>query len=315
MDITGRNGWHWAQTRVAQIVLFWGVLELILRTLDAATKSDMLRMLRESLGPDLRFMSDPWLAAILVPLALAVLSSRGSGPGRPEKPEEMEATPKEGYSVAEAAAIPFFLAFVCGVVFPAFESSYPNRPQVVLRPNVPALSANAGRVMPRRQRPANAEGAGIGGGETGPAREPLARSLPQLTPALDADTVSAAAQNPLKVAFPESVTTEQKGDGTDNAGARTAEASQQDARNRMEQARREKNWRLLASLSESAIADRPRWVEAHWYAGEAYVHLGETARAIERLEYVTGQGAGKAEDRTVVAHAAQLLQFLKQQSP
>ena len=322
MDLTGRDGWHWAQTRVAQIVLFWGVLELILRTLDAVTKSDMLPMLRESLGPDLRFMTDPWLAVIMVALALTLLAGRNMEPAQAKDPEEPE--PENRFSVVEAAAIPFFLAFVCGVVFPAFESSYPNRPQVALRPNLPAMSANAGRALPRRQRSASADATAGGTGEKGAAGQLPA--LPELTPALEGSSASAAAaENPLNAGLPALGAAGHERDRANEAAAKQGvsgagnedigtpmQSSQQEARSRMEAARREKNWRLLASLSESAIADRPQWLEAYWYAGEAYAHLGEAGRAIERLEYVTGQGTVKAEDRSTVARAAQLLESLQQ---
>ena len=314
MDFRGKSGWHWAQTRVAQLVLFWGVLDLILRTLDSLTKTDMLAMLRESLGPELSFLTNPWLAFVMVALALAVLSERAPGKAedRPER-EEPEA-PAKKYSVVETAAIPFFLAFVCGVIFPAFESSYPKRPQVAqVRPSVPELNPNAARLLPRRQR-------SMAGGTAGPAAgaeasgEGKRLALPELTPALDPSADASAAESPLSLQLPpEAGTAAQRGasGASGAAGDAGGVAARQHALRQMEQAEREKNWRSLASLSESAIADHPRWVTAYWYAGEAYTHLGEPGRAVERLQYATRQGAGSAAERSAVAQASLLLQALQ----
>ena len=321
MDIAGRSGWHWAQTRVAQLVLFWGVLDLILRTLDGLTKTDMLAILRESLGPELRLLTDPWLAVAMVALALALLSE--SAPAKPLEREEADEPPKKKYSVVETAAIPFFLAFVCGVIFPAFESSYPIRPQVAqVRPSVPELNPNAARLLPRRQR--SMAGGAAGGGEAAGRGTRLA--LPELTPALDPGPNASAAESPLSVRLPELGTpgpgepragrTRAKSGASLDAGAASRPADQvaaeHDALKQMEQAEGEKNWRSLASLSESAIADHPQWVTAYWYAGEAYTHLGEPGRAVERLEYVTRLGAANAAERSAVAQAEQLLQTVRQ---
>jgi hypothetical protein len=291
LDISGRSGWHWAQTRLAQLVLFWGVLDLILRTLDALTKTDMLAMLRESLGPELRLLTDPWLAVAMVALALALLSE--SAPAKQlDQREEAEAAPRRKYSVVETAAIPFFLAFVCGVIFPAFESSYPKRPVTAqVRPSVPEFNPNAARLLPRRQRP-GAAGAvrTAGGGEADGGAQRLV--LPELTPALDPSTNASTSESPLNVRRPELGTPLPDGSIRAQMRAKSGAASvsaseaaeEQDALRQMEQAEGERNWRSLASLSESAIADHPQWVTAYWYAGEAYTHLGEPGRAVERLE-------------------------------
>lgn len=316
MDITGRSGWHWAQTRVAQLVLFWGVLDLILRTLDGLTKTDMLSMLRESLGPQLRFLTDPWLAVAMVALALALLSE--SRPAKPIEREEAEAPPKPRYSVVETAAIPFFLAFVCGVIFPAFESSHPKRVEAteVRRPSAPEFNPGAARLLPRRQRSTGLSAPAGGGGEAG--RDQV--TLPTLTPALDPSATASASESPLGVRLPELGTpapghpdngqTRAKPEAANPAAAEAA--AEQDALRQLEQAEGERKWRSLANLSESAIADHPQWATPYWYAGEAYFHLGEPERAVDRLEFATRQGASNAAERSAVAQAEQLLQVVRQ---
>lgn len=318
VDFRGRSSWHWAQTRVAQLVLFWAVLDLILATLDALTKTDRLAMLRMSLGPQLGFLTNPWLAFVTATLALALLTERPPAQ-KPQKPqrEEAEAPPKQ-YSVVETAAIPFFLAFVCGVIFPAFESSYPNRPLVtVVRPGMRGINASTARLLPRRQRPVVVSSRAAGGPEVARG-EPLTRSLPELTPALDPSADAAAAESPLSLRLPPDAVARAQS-GSDPAAraekgpsGEAAVAGQKDARRRMEQAERDKDWLLLASLSESAIADRPQWATAYWYAGEAYTHLGEPGLAVERLQYATRQPAGDSSERSALAQAAQLLQTLQQ---
>lgn len=315
VDIRGRSSWHWAQTRVAQLVLFWAVLDLILTTLDALTKTDKLTMLRMSLGPELGFLTNPWLAFVTAALALALLTERP--PAKALQREEAEAPPRKQFSVVETAAIPFFLAFVCGIIFPAFESSYPNRPQVTMvRPHLRGINAGTGRLLLRRQRPAGVSSP-VARGSGAARREPLAASLPELTPALDPTTDASAGPNPLSLRLPpepmaRAQSVSDSAARAEKGPSQEAVAGQNDARKRMEQAERDKNWRLLASLSESAIADHPQWTSAYWYAGEAYTHLGEPGLAVERLQSATQQPADGSAERSFSAQAEQLLQTIRQ---
>ncbi len=126
MGSAGRGRWHWLQTRIGQVFLFWGVLELILRALDVLTKSDLLLMLRDSLASDLQFVAHPRFALLLVVLAFALLWEHND-PKKPAKSIlDQPDQPQKNYSAIEATAIPFFLAFVCGVGLAAFDPSRPN---------------------------------------------------------------------------------------------------------------------------------------------------------------------------------------------
>lgn len=324
MDPTGRTGWDWAQTRIGQVVLFWGVLQLILRTLDALTKSDMLLMLRRSLASDLQWLAGPRAALFLVAVAFLLLW----GSNRPRKsaksllnlPRQPET---KDYSLVEVMAIPFFLAFVCGVGMAAFESSSPNHGQLA-RLTLPSPTQNLPS-LPQRRRSEAGVGTSVsapaGQPESAKGTEPIVRSLPALTPAIDRETEHAGMVNtesrvtinPSDLRLPLTTGPSPAGQAAAKSGPSTSQADvpQERTVGDMERAHKEKNWPLLASLCEDAVAENPQWLTPYLFAGEAYANLGQVSRAIDRLDYVMKNGAGNPEDRLAVEQATQLRESIR----
>ena len=67
-----------------------------------------------------------------------------------------------------------------------------------------------------------------------------------------------------------------------------------------------KNWKTLAGACEDQIRAAPGWLTPYLYAGVAYANLGNRKKAIERLQYVDKQAAGRAE----YADAKRILEIL-----
>ena len=323
VDPTGRTGWDWAQTRIGQVVLFWGVLQLILRTLDALTRSDMLLMLRRSLAPDLQWSAGPRVALFLVAVAILLLW----GSNRPRKsaksllnlPRQPET---KDYSLVEVMAIPFFLAFVCGVGLAAFESSSPNHGQLA-RLTLPSPTQNLPSLPQRRRsEAATSASAPAGQPESAKGTEPLVRSLPALTPAIDRETERAGIVNgesrvminpsDLRLPLITGMSPAGQAAAKSGPGASQADVPQKKTVGDMERAHKEKNWPLLASLCEDAMAENPQWLTPYLFAGEAYANLGQVNRAVDRLDYVRKNGAGNPEDRLAVEQATQLRESIRQ---
>lgn len=327
MSSIGRTGWDWIQTRIGQVVLFWGVLELILRALDALTKSDLLLMLRKSLAPEFKFLADPQAALVLLALAFALLW----GSNRPPKLaksilNQADQPERENYSFVEATAIPFFLAFVCGVGLAAFESASPNHGQLArLTMPVPALNLSGALRRPTRVD-ARTLGVDPSGGTTvqqgSPQRaEPLAQSLPALTAAIDqqsergdiAGNESRVTVSPgdLRALVMSGIAQREQSVRHSGQSISTVDAAQTRAPDAIERAHQEKNWPLLANLCESAIRENPQRLATYLLAGEAYANLGRVDRAINRLEYVKKNGASNPEDHLAVEQATELRESIR----
>ncbi len=326
MGSTGRTGWDWVQTRIGQVVLFWGVLELILRALDALTKSDLLLMLRRSLAPEFKFLADPQAALVLLVLAFALLW----GSNRPPKLaksilNQADQIEKENYSFVEATAIPFFLAFVCGVGLAAFESASPSHGQLA-RLTVPMPALNLSGALHRRTRSDARLGVDPSGGTTSQQgnsqkAEPLAQSLPALTAAIDqpsergdiAGSESRVTVSPHDLRALVISRIEQREQTVQHSGQSisTVDAAQTKAPDPIERAHYEKNWPLLANLCESAIRENPERLATYLLAGEAYANLGRVDRAIDRLEHVKRDRASNPEDRLAVQQAAELRESIR----
>lgn len=328
MSPTGRSFEDWAETRVGQAILFWGALELLLRTLDALTKSDLLVMLRGSLAPELEFLGHPRAALVLVSLASALLwwANRPKKPTRsildtPDQPE-----PKN-HSAIEVTALPLFLAFVCGLSFASFEWSSPSHGRLA-HLSTPAPIKNLPGKLERglqatartaRINPSAALSAASGSPKEA---ERLVQSLPPLTPALDQESEGAniegnenpAALNPFDLHAPGGASSPEREQAAPKPapGVGKLEARRK-ALDRIEQARNRKDWQSLASLCEGAIAGSPQWLTPYLFAGEAYASLGQIDLAIQRLEYVQRNGARNPDNELAVEQAARLRESIRQQ--
>ena len=324
-----RSSSHWLQTRIAQMVLFWGALELVLRTQDALTKSDRLLKLQESLVPQLQFLADPRLAPLLVVVAFAVICV--SNPLR--KPtklvlDQADQPQTKNYSIAGATAIPLFLALVCGVSTAALELRSPDHERLAhlaepgLIPNLPEALQRG--LQSAAQKPA-ARRSDLSAGRSSGAQKaaPLVQSLPPLTPAVgqasqDAKVVGNEGQVPIS---PSDLSARFENDSRHQEptvwkfgpGSSNVDTPQGKVADRIEQARNDNNWQLLATLSEDAIRGNRRSVRLHLLAGEAYANLGQIDRAIDQLEYVKRQGAGDPNYRSAVERATKLRESIKQQ--
>jgi hypothetical protein len=329
-----RSFWEWAQTRTGQVLLFWGTLELILEALDILTKWDLLLTVRASLTPGLEFLADPRIALLLLGLAF-VLLWEGSHPkehvrsilDQPGEPKK-----KRNYSVIEATAIPFFLAFVCAISFTALEWNSPRREQLAqrtLRPLSREISANVERKLDMAERESQSAvaattrekpNAHAGAGAAG-------HSTPLVTPhSLELDTDEATAVDAANtgelvspptlnrlVPLPGVIYTYNGERKISDGGQATSETDtpQHKLFDQIRQAHRSKNWPLLASLCETAIQQTPEWLTPYLFAGEAYANLGEIDRAIDRLEYVRKKGTGIPDDRFAVQQASKLRESIR----
>jgi hypothetical protein len=76
----------------------------------------------------------------------------------------------------------------------------------------------------------------------------------------------------------------------------------------LEQAR---DWAVLSKLSESQMRERPEWITPYVAAGEAYLQLGNRAKALELLESAEKQIAGNPDYDPIQKPLAQMLQILR----
>lgn len=321
---SGKSMSSWAQTRIGQVALFWGVLQLVLKVADSAAKLDMLKMLRESLVSELQFLVDPRVALLFVAVAVFLLwgSNRGQKSTKlPVADDSGKPEPKRN-PVFGATAVPFFLALVCGVSLVAVDWQDASSEHAVhLTASAPSLdlSLQEDTASPARKRPARALSLSSGRSSSSGRAEPLARSLPPLNPELDQPDQRATITGSLSQlvkglgavashssqAAPSSLAPSRNAPSAAGARKRTLD--------RIEQAQRQQNWRLMATLSEDAIAQNPQWLTPYELAGEAYVHLGDIDRAIARLEYVKMSGAGSLGDGWAVIQAARLRESIRHQ--
>jgi transcriptional regulator with XRE-family HTH domain len=324
------SGLHWVQTRVGQVILFWGILELTLRALDAVMKSGLLLALRGSLSSNLEFLADPRVALVLVALAFGLLWA-----SRPKKPvksllDQAEQPEPKHYSVVEATAIPFFLAFVCGVSLATFNWSAPDHERLArltaprYNQSLPGalqttLQSAATAHTPAIHLPSHSAGQPRSSGETKPSRP----SLPPLTPAIDQESEGAAlvgngsqaALNPLDPRAPV-VNSTQEGQQTVSQAGQSVSKGVTPAKNtfdRIDQARKDQDWQLVATLCEGAIAETPQRLTPYLFAGFAYANLGQIDRAIDRLEYVEKNGAGNPRYQLAVGQATRLRESIRRQ--
>jgi hypothetical protein len=278
-------------------------------------------MLRDSLASDMQFVAHPRFALILVVLAFALLWEHND-PKKPAKSIlDQPDQPKKNYSAIEAAAMPFFLAFVCGVGLAAFE---PSRPDHGLTP--PAAN-NRPRTM-QRQLQSNAEASEVhfpdfSGGQPAGANEtePLVRSLPPLTPALDQENEGAnivGSEGLVTVNLSDLrarvVSSSHEGEhAVRRSGQSTSKVDtpQGESLDSIDQAYRDENWKLVATLCEGAIAHNPQSLTPYLLAGEAYANLGKVGRAIDRLEYVKKNGPGNPGYRGAVQQATLLRESIR----
>ncbi|HKS96536.1 MAG TPA: hypothetical protein VJV74_10435 [Terriglobia bacterium] len=338
MEPVERSFWEWAQIRTGQALLFWGTLELILESLDVLSKWDLLLTVRGSLAPGLEFLADPRMALLLVALAFLLLwdANRPKEHTRSVLDQRDQPAKKSNYSVIEATAIPFFLAFVCSISFAALEWNSPRREQLA-RNTLPKLSANVEHKLDlaerasrstlsaaatTKEKPAVHADAGAGATAAG-------HSTPLITPRsleLDTDDATTAdvAANPGELVSPPTLNRLVPLPGViyayngerrvyDGGQATSAESDtpQHKLFDQIRQAHRSKDWTQLASLCETAIRQTPEWLTPYLFAGEAYANLGQIDRAIDRLEYVRKLGAGIPDDRFVVQQASKLRESIR----
>ena len=324
---------HWAVTRIGQVILFWGALEVLLKTLDVLTNSDLLLMLQLSLAPDLGFLGSPWVALLLVALGFTIIW-RNHRPRKARKSVlEQNAEPDtKDYSLIRAAGLtmPLFLALVCGMAFGGFEWSSPTHGQLARGTGPSSPHVLSGAV--HRRPPAFARGPGttLPGPSTDQASsvgtDSLARLAPRLTPEIDedgegpsaADTTAVSSLRAQLPADPRAAFRAYAYNGARmifQSGQVTSvpDTPQRKLFDQIEAAHQSKNWLLLASLSESAIQQTPQWLTPYLFAGEAYANLGKVDRAIRLLEYVKKNGAGNPEYDFAIQQAAQIRESIRQQ--
>ena len=337
MEPVERSFGEWAQLRSGQVLLFWGTLELILESLDVLSKWDLLITVRGSLAPGLEFLADPRIALLLVAVAFILLwdASRPKEQVRSILDQHDQPRRKKNYSVVEATAIPFFLAFVCAISFAALEWNSPRREQLAqrtLRPLSRDLSANVERKLDLAERASRStlaaatttkeKPAGHAGAPTAAA---AGHSTPLVTPRsleLDTDEASTADATGDLVSPPTlnrlvplpGVIYAYDGERKVYDGAQATsetDTPQHKLFDQIRQAHRSKNWQQLAALSEDAIQQTPEWLTPYLFAGEAYANLGQIDRAIDRLEYVRKLGAGIPDDRFTVQQASKLRESIR----
>ena len=335
VDPADRSGSHWVRTRIGQVVLFWGALELVLRTQDALTKSDRLLRLQESLVSQLQFLADPRFAPLLMVVAFALIWVSN----RPRKPaklvlDQADQPQTKNYSIVGAAAIPLFLALVCGVSLTALKLRSPDHERLARLaepgpiPNLPETLQRG--VQPAAQKPGARRSDLSTGQSSGPQKTaPLVRSLPRLTPAIDQPSQDAKAvgnegQMPIN---PSDLSARFQNDSrqqeptvwklrpsSSNVDAPHSNVDTPQAKPpvSIEQARNDNNWQLLAALCEDALRGNRRSLRLHLLAADAYANLGQIDRAIDELEYVKRQGAGDPNYRSAVERATKFRESIRQ---
>lgn len=315
---------HWGVTRIGQMALFWGVLQIALELLDALTRWDIVVMIQLSFAPEFRFVVEPWFAVPLTVLGLAAVWW-GSHPEMLVAGTSLEEARPDVNSVRRAMGIPLFLAVVCSLAFGGVEWNTRKHRQLaqdVTRGSNPVLSGAVHR------RP---HGARRGRGSV-PANEQFpedqgadlnARLSPLLTPAFDRDDGgsdnSQAAAGPLAGKLPADPRPAIRAYAYN--GARKILLSGQPASDTdtpehrlfglIEQAHQDGNWSLLASVSEEAMKQSPAWLTPYLFAGEAYANLGKIDRALRMLEYVKRNGEGNPDYTYAVRHATELRELIK----
>ena len=53
-----------------------------------------------------------------------------------------------------------------------------------------------------------------------------------------------------------------------------------------------KHWTVLIEVAAHQIVETPEWLTPFLYSGVGYANIGETQKAIKRLEYVRVQSGG-----------------------
>ncbi|HEV2493705.1 MAG TPA: hypothetical protein VG204_11625 [Terriglobia bacterium] len=316
---------HWGATRIGQVALFWGVLQIALDLLDALIKWDLILTVQLSLEPEFRFVVEPWFA---VPLAVLGLGAVwwGSHPMMLAEGRSLAQALPDVNSVKRAVGIPLFLAFVCGLAFGGVEWNSRKHRQLAAdttRGSNPVLSGavhhrphgakRARGVVPPPEQPAADQGTDLN-----------ARLSPLLTSAFGRDSGSPdsaeADAGPLAGNLPDDPRPALRAYAYN--GARKILLSGQPASDtdtpehrlfgRIERAHQDRNWSLLASLSEDAIKQSPQWLTPYLFAGEAYANLGKLDRALPMLEYVKQSGSGNPDYDYAFRHATELRESIKQ---
>ncbi len=333
MNPTDDKTLHWAVTRIGQVILFWGALEVLLKALDVLTNSDLLLMLQLSLAPDLGFLGSPWVALLLLVLGI-VLIWRSNRPRKARKSvlEQNTEPEKKDYSLIRAAGLtmPLFLALVCGMAFGGFEWSSPTHGQLARGMGPSSAHVLSGALHRRPPAFTRAPGTTLPGPSTDQAgsvrTDSLARLAPRLTPEFDEDgggpsAADTAGAGSLRAQLPADPRAAFRGYAYNGArmvfqsGQVTSipDTAQRKLFDQMEAAHQRKDWLLLANLSESAIQQTPQWLTPYLFAGEAYANLGKVDRGIRLLEYVKKNGAGNPEYDFAIRQAAQIRESIRQQ--
>jgi hypothetical protein len=315
---------HWGATRIGQVALFWGVLQIALDLLDAFTRWDLILAVQGSLSPEFRFAVEPWFA---VPMAVLGLGAVwwGSYPMLLLEGTSLSEALPDVNSVKRAVGIPLFLAVVCSLAFGGVEWNARKHRQLAqdtTRGSNPVLSG-AVHHRPHGARKARGVAAPVEEPEVDQGTDLNARLSPLLAPALDRDSENPdsadVATGPLAGRLPADPRPALRAYAYD--GARKILLSGQPASDtdtpehrlfsRIEDAHQNKNWSLLASLSESAIKQSPQWLTPYLFAGEAYANLGKIDRALPMLEYVKQNGAGNPDYGYAIQHATEVRESIK----
>ncbi|HEV2492761.1 MAG TPA: hypothetical protein VG204_06770 [Terriglobia bacterium] len=289
------------------------------------TRLDMVKMLRESLVSGLQFLVDPRVALLLLAVAFVVLweSNHTRKSAKPALADLADEPGAKRYSVFGVTATPFFLALVCGVSLVAVGWRSASREQLThLSASTPisSLSMQHDTSPSVKKRPARVPALSGGQPSSSGEAEPLVSSLPPLTPEIDQPDQRATmtgnenqlTANPSGLGAVASHNSPSEHWGLTSAqDSPSANAVRKKTLDRIEQARRDKNWRLMATLSEDAIAQSPQWLTPYELAGEAYVQTGDIDRAIARLEYVKMSGAGGLGDGWAVVEGARLRESIR----
>jgi hypothetical protein len=329
MEPGGDKTLNWAVTRIGQVILFWGTLQLLLGVLDGLTNSDLLMMVRLSMGPQLGSLAEPWVVVVLVVLGFALIWE-STGPKKTKKSllDQNKRPDAKNYPVRRVAGLvmPLFLAFVCGLAFGGYEWSSPSRGQVARQTSPASTQILSGAVHHRPQFSTKPPAASLSASTQQPGTDRLAGALPHsLTPALDEDgqapsSADVAGANPLTANLPADPRAAIRMYAYNGArrifksGQETSEVSTPQRRlfDQIQEAHQSQNWWLLATLSEGAIKQTPQWLTPYLFAGEAYTNLGKLDRAILLLEYVKKNGAGNPDYDFAIRQATQLRESIRQ---
>src|SRR5579863_4689028 len=312
MESNRDTGSNWAVTRIGQTALFWGALLLVVSFLDVFGKWDVLSTLRASVTSQFEFLVEPWVAVILVNLALGLiwLGSRSTPPISPE--EGQQGTTAARRSVLREATIPLFLALVCGLAVGGFEWKTTDHRETTAAQQTPKSS---GRVLsgtlhhrPRMSEANSARTLAVaydGPDEGDEGANTVARWVPVVNAAMDQATNAdvAGEGSPLAGQLPADPRAAVRAFAYDGArrilesGKTTVSRDTPQHRlfEHLQAARQARDWRLLAALAQDAIQKSPQWLTPYAMAGEAYANLGQVERAVPLLEYVEKYGQGNPD--------------------